>query len=80
MRAALAFPPSRIPCQGTDKELWFSDRPEQQKQAAALCITSCPIAKQCREAGRATRARWGVWGGERPAQRRNAGYISNSKA
>ncbi|WP_405021656.1 WhiB family transcriptional regulator (plasmid) [Kitasatospora sp. NBC_00070] len=69
----LTQPPERIPCLAQDGELWFSALAADQRTAAARC-RPCPVASACRTAGRATRAAYGVWGGERPYERRRGGY------
>uniref|UniRef100_UPI002F90C5DA WhiB family transcriptional regulator n=1 Tax=Kitasatospora indigofera TaxID=67307 RepID=UPI002F90C5DA len=69
----LAHPPGRIPCLAQDGELWFSKLAGDQRTAAAWCC-SCPVVRPCRDTGRALRAAYGVWGGESPRERRQAGH------
>ncbi len=69
----LAQPSDRIGCLTQDSELWFSKLAADQRTAAAWC-RSCPVARPCRDTGRALRAAYGVWGGESPRERRGAGY------
>ncbi|HEX7536673.1 MAG TPA: WhiB family transcriptional regulator [Dermatophilaceae bacterium] len=54
---------SAIPCQESDAQLWFAQRPADVEFAKSLC-GACPVRTECL-AGALDRAEpWGVWGGE----------------
>ncbi len=65
-------PPDRISCLARDSGLWFSSLAADQRTAAPWC----PVARLCRDTGRALRAAYGVRGGESPHERRCAGHAA----
>lgn len=48
------------PCT-TDPEMWTGDDPNAHLQAAAICLSGCPLLEPCRTAGLAFDH--GIWGG-----------------
>lgn len=59
-------------------QLFLSENPEERSLAATWCA-GCPIRCECAEAGAATRANFGVWGGRdrttRPKSTAGRGHI-----
>jgi WhiB family redox-sensing transcriptional regulator len=49
------------PCTDYDPELFFSENPEDLKEAIAVC-QDCPLRRECYRGAR-RRREWGVWGG-----------------
>lgn len=43
-------------------DLWFSENPDLQAQARAVCA-ECPLRTPCAEAAALSRERHGIWGG-----------------
>jgi hypothetical protein len=58
---ALSGVADRVPCL-VGGGGWLSEDSVERVRAAALC-GECPVRDECRDLGRATRARFGVWGG-----------------
>ena len=56
-------PPSLVPCQVCDADLWFSERRVDRERAKAMCA-GCPIRRECLAAALQRHEPWGVWGGE----------------
>lgn len=50
-------------CAGTDRDLFFSDDPEDTRIAIGICNT-CPVKKQCHEFA-TEHGEVGVWGGDK---------------
>ncbi len=53
---------SEIPCQ-VAPDLFFAERPEEIRQAIALC-QQCPARAACLDGALQRAEPWGVWGGE----------------
>jgi hypothetical protein len=49
---------TKAACVGYPTQWWFTDNPVELGQARALCL-SCPVAAECRQAGR---GEYGLWG------------------
>lgn len=54
---------TELPCQASDPELWFSQRPAELELAKAQC-QPCPIRLSCLSGALARREPHGVWGGQ----------------
>jgi WhiB family redox-sensing transcriptional regulator len=54
---------SRLPCQTSDPDLWFSQRPAELELARAQC-QPCPIRLACLSGALARGEPHGVWGGQ----------------
>lgn len=56
-------PARLLPCQETDFDLFFSERPADLAVAKEAC-QGCPLRRQCLDAALRRGEPWGVWGGE----------------
>jgi WhiB family redox-sensing transcriptional regulator len=54
---------AELPCQASDPELWFSQRPAELELAKAQC-QPCPIRLSCLSGALARSEPHGVWGGQ----------------
>jgi hypothetical protein len=71
LQVAVATPPLEGPAcvrSGQEPDLWFSEIPEDQALAQAICAT-CPARRACHVKAEANGERFGVWSGEDRAQR-----------
>lgn len=55
--------PARIPCTGTDPELFFAESNAVLQLAKQVCAP-CPVRTRCLAGALARREPWGVWGGQ----------------
>ena len=54
----------RATCRTHDNpELWYSDRPEDIRQAQTVCLIDCPVRRQCFAFALQQDEKYGVWGG-----------------
>lgn len=56
-------------CAGEDPDLWFSENPEDQALAVAIC-RACPVRLACNVKAEANGEQFGIWAGENRAVRR----------
>jgi WhiB family transcriptional regulator, redox-sensing transcriptional regulator len=71
LKVAVATPPLTGPAcarPGQDPDLWFSEQPEDQALAQAICAT-CPARRACHVKAEANGERFGVWAGDDRGQR-----------
>ena len=52
-----------------ERGAWFSDDPETERRAKAVC-RACPVRDECLRFALGTGQREGVWGGRTPSERR----------
>lgn len=65
LKVAVATPPLDGPaCARSDQspDLWFSEIPEDQALAVAIC-SGCPVRRVCHVKAEANRERFGIWAG-----------------
>jgi WhiB family redox-sensing transcriptional regulator len=75
LKVAVATPPMGGPAcarSGQSPDLWFSEIPEDQALAVAIC-SGCPVRRVCHAKAEANGEQFGIWSGEDRAQVRRAG-------
>lgn len=59
---------SEAACTDADAELFFSEEPEEQERAKAICA-GCPRRAECLATAMLREDDWGIWGGMTPEER-----------